>query len=133
ICDYCGNILTEEDYVTECGHIICRSKCYSNESVCPICKKKCKFVVISGNVPQDATGFLRPIKNIFEDTTNIFNFRLLALRRLIQSQKIRIAKQKDLINQAKEQVSQLKDYKWEIYYLKKENKELRSKLNQSRE
>lgn len=73
ICDYCGNILTEEDYVTECGHIICGSKCYSKESVCPICKKKCKFVVISGNVPQDATGFLRPIKNIFEDTTNIVN------------------------------------------------------------
>lgn len=43
-------------------------------------------------------------------------FRLLALRRLIQSQKIRIAKQKDLINQAKEQVSQLKDYKWYLLY-----------------
>lgn len=51
VCDYCGNMLTEWDYMTECGHIICGSICYNkHESICPICKKQCKFVLIGEKV-----------------------------------------------------------------------------------
>lgn len=54
VCDYCGNMLTDCDYMTECGHIICGTVCYNKKtaggSTCPICKKQCKFVLIGEKV-----------------------------------------------------------------------------------
>lgn len=51
VCDYCGNMLTEWDYMTECGHIICGSMCYNKqEPICPICKKQCKIILIGEKV-----------------------------------------------------------------------------------
>lgn len=50
-CDFCGKGLTEWDYMTECGHLICGHGCYNeNEQVCPICKKRTKFACIGEKV-----------------------------------------------------------------------------------
>lgn len=51
VCDYCGNMLNEWNYMTECGHIICGSVCYKkHDSICPICKKPCRFILIGEKV-----------------------------------------------------------------------------------
>lgn len=56
-CDYCGNGLSERDYMTECGHVICGNVCYNKyEEMCPICKKGCKFIVIGEKVQQKQTS-----------------------------------------------------------------------------
>lgn len=69
-CDLCGRSLREIDFITECGHIMCGSGCFDNE-MCPLCKKKTKFVLIGEQIPSNGTGFLTPIKNICDDTQRI--------------------------------------------------------------
>lgn len=57
-CDFCGKSLSEWDYMTECGHIICGYSCYNKyEESCPICKKKCKFTFIGEKVKEGSIAF----------------------------------------------------------------------------
>lgn len=49
-CDYCGKQLSDLDYMTECGHIICGSICFQNNNLCPLCKKSTRFIKIGDPV-----------------------------------------------------------------------------------
>jgi cell shape-determining protein MreC len=52
------------------------------------------------------------------------------LTRLIRFLRDKIAKQKEILNQAKQELTLVKEYKWEIYHLRKENEHLKNKIRQ---
>ena len=73
-CDGCGEMLSEWDYMAECGHILCGSKCYNqNHKTCPICKKPCQFVLIGEKMPANGSGYLKPVRAIFHDGETILS------------------------------------------------------------
>ncbi|KAL7316890.1 hypothetical protein PS15m_003319 [Mucor circinelloides] len=134
-CDFCGRGLTEWDYMTECGHLICGYGCYNeNEQVCPICKKRTKFACIGEKVkdvynslcmcvcvslicsceikaPRNGTGFLTSTRSLFNDAEKIIEFRFNAMANLIEYLRSKIEKQDKVIDQAKHELKQLKYYK----------------------
>ncbi|KAL7331077.1 hypothetical protein PS15p_203322 [Mucor circinelloides] len=133
-CDFCGRGLTEWDYMTECGHLICGHGCYNeNEQVCPICKKRTKFACIGEKAPRNGTGFLTSTRNLFNDAEKIIEFRFNAMANLIEYLRSKIEKQDKVIDQAKHELKQLKYYKAEIYELEQENAYLRNKVHQMKQ
>ncbi|KAI7891638.1 uncharacterized protein EV154DRAFT_602345 [Mucor mucedo] len=128
ICDYCGNGLTEWDYMTECGHVICGPCYHRHNRVCPICKKPCKFALIGDQTPYNGAGFLKPVKTLMNDSENIVNFQLSCLTRLVGVLRSKLAKQKEILNQVKHELSLVTEYKREIHRLRQENEYLKSKI-----
>ncbi|KAL0140715.1 hypothetical protein V8B55DRAFT_1564126 [Mucor lusitanicus] len=111
-CDFCGRALTEWDYMTECGHLVCADSCYDeNEQMCPICKKRSKFACIGDKVPRNGMGFLTSTRNLFNNAEKIIEFRFNAMTNLIEHLRSKIAKQDKVIDQAKHELKQLKYYK----------------------
>ncbi|KAL9542854.1 hypothetical protein MBANPS3_008398 [Mucor bainieri] len=134
-CDFCGKALTEWDYMTECGHLICGGDgCYNeNEQMCPICKKRSKFACIGDKVPRNGIGFLTSTRSLFNNAEKIIEFRFNAMTNLIEHLRSKVAKQDKVIDQAKHELKQLKYYKSEIYELEQENAYLRSKIHQMKQ
>ncbi|CAO3660966.1 unnamed protein product [Rhizopus stolonifer] len=128
-CDYCGKLLSDLDYMTECGHIICGSKCFQNNNSCPLCKKPARLTKIGDPIPSTAGGFLKSPRRIFDDAENIISFQVSCLLSLIHYLKGKVTKQKELLEQVKEELKDTKDLKWQIYHLEQENKQLKQRLS----
>ncbi|CAO3626651.1 unnamed protein product [Mucor hiemalis] len=129
LCDYCGNILNDWDFMTECGHIICGSICYNKyKPKCPICKKTTRFVLIGEKMPANGIGYLRPVRGILQDAESILSFRIKTMSQLVRFLRNKIHKQKEILSRAKQELSRIKEYKWEIHHLKQQNEYLEKEL-----
>ncbi|KAI8976114.1 hypothetical protein BDB01DRAFT_853405 [Pilobolus umbonatus] len=102
LCNHCRQMLGEWDYMTECGHIICQACYHRSPDMCPLCMKKCHYLLIGEEPP----------KRLLEDVNVVIDFQLSSTLRLIQFLRMKIAKQSSLLDEVRNELMTAKDYKW---------------------
>ncbi|RIB06539.1 hypothetical protein C2G38_2046707 [Gigaspora rosea] len=147
-------------WLTECGHVICLSclKKHSDtsqidipfhkhntfineysensstttEHVCPMCNAKCAAVELTDQLPPNLNMFFRPAYEIMDETADVLRFQQTNTFALLRFLKDKVAKQKHLLDKAKDELLQFKDTKNQLQAIKKENQRLKAQIQDIR-
>lgn len=70
------------------------------------------------------------VGNLASTFTYLYNiqFRIKTMSQLVRFLRNKIHKQKEILSQAKQELSRIKEYKWEIHHLKQQNEYLEKEL-----
>ncbi|CAG8595189.1 10727_t:CDS:2, partial [Scutellospora calospora] len=131
-------------WLTECGHVICQSclnkhgdttqdnSSTATEPICPVCNTKCAAVELTDQLPPNLSMFFRPAHEIIEETADILRFQQTNTFSLLKFLKDKVAKQKQMLDKAKNELLQYKDTKNQLQAIKKENQRLKAQIQDVR-
>ncbi|CAG8688295.1 15376_t:CDS:2, partial [Dentiscutata heterogama] len=110
-------------WLTECGHVIClpclnkhgetsqENSSTTTEHICPVCNAKCAAVELTDQLPPNLNMFFRPAYEIMDETADVLRFQQTNTFSLLRFLKDKVAKQKQLLDKAKDELLQYKDTK----------------------
>ncbi|KAF0419069.1 RING finger protein [Gigaspora margarita] len=151
-CNACFTYLTSSTaqetqirfWLTECGHVICllclkkhgntsqKNSSTTTENVCPMCNAKCSAVELTDQLPPNLNMFFRPAYEIMDETADVLKFQQTNTFALLRFLKDKVAKQKQLLDKAKDELLQFKDTKNQLQAIKKENQRLKAQIQDIR-
>ncbi|RUS31094.1 hypothetical protein BC938DRAFT_478468 [Jimgerdemannia flammicorona] len=136
-------------YLIECSHVLCKACLKSGNrapsdtgasgtanvpsdtcftAFCPLCKDRYSFAELNDKLPQTIERFFKPAQELLDDAYETLQFQNRNLLGLVRYLNDKVAKQRKVLESAKEEIKKAVGYRKALHAVQEENKVLRAEL-----